>query len=591
MGPIVQHGRRNILTRMGFLTCIDGFPAFNMKRKGAMSLCPGELINLSLPPHLRYDPDNIMIWLLVPNEMSVQSQLKYFKYVTRTELNPLQGGGVAGPDGPVRIKLFGASLDLKGKEKFYNQMSVQSYCGCSHCQVHYDKGPDGPIYACARRFLPQGHPLRSSGCRFKGQVYEFIGDEVRGSPGIKTTQTLFKYAALAESHDVEHFLGQKGPMMLSHLRGIEYHKFNILEWIHNMARAFGNFMDILVGKDKQFDDRSRETCKALGVFRSVWPGQTVFLSEARSRALRMLDDASIASGNTTWCRRWLRLCGVTPETGERIADLRRRVVGMRDRALRGRIPLPNVLPPLPWRLNSMARKIVNERIMRISYPHYTPVCCIDSDSFINRAGIWRTASKLVAFLVLLVPALRGFVPKLRSGLRSLIWGLRILEGQTISVNEADAMNVERGFKVLKKADIARARTLIIEGLSMIEGCCPISVIVPAIHCLCHYAEGAELHGLLRLLWMIHFGSYVDSVCMFHTFLYFLLNVSLVFVVMQRDSIKNVRTLPGINIYPCRVWQTLLYVMVQPGFFVGREVLHRLDNLRSQSRSWSELSKW
>ena len=74
------------------------------------------------------------------------------------------------------------------------------------------------------------------------------------------------------------------------------------------------------------------------------------------------------------------------------------------------------------------------------------------------------------------------------------------------MREADSLNVERGFKVLKKTDINRARTLIIEGLSMIEGCCPVSCIVPAVHCLCHYADGAELHGLLRLLWMINFGS-------------------------------------------------------------------------------------
>ena len=111
----------------------------------------------------------------------------------------------------------------------------------------------------------------------------------------------------------------------------------------------------------------------------------------------------------------------------------------------------------------------------------------------------------IAFLVILVPALRGFVPKFRAGLRRLIWGIRILEGQCLSVAEADFLNLERGFRALKKSDIAKARILIAEGLSMIEGCCPICLIVPAIHCLCHYADGAELHGLLRLLWMMNFG--------------------------------------------------------------------------------------
>ena len=79
MGPLVRKEGKIILTRMGFLVCFDGFPAFNQNRKGAISLCPGELINLSLPPHSRYDPDNIIKWMLIPNDMASSSQLKYFQ--------------------------------------------------------------------------------------------------------------------------------------------------------------------------------------------------------------------------------------------------------------------------------------------------------------------------------------------------------------------------------------------------------------------------------------------------------------------------------------------------------------------------------
>ena len=121
MGEPIRRGGRIVLTRMGFLVCMDGFPAFNQKRKGAISLMPAELINLSLPPHMRYDPDNMMVWMLIPHDMPAESQLKYFDYVTTKELNPIATRGVDGPDGPVQIKLFGAALDLKGKEKFYHQ--------------------------------------------------------------------------------------------------------------------------------------------------------------------------------------------------------------------------------------------------------------------------------------------------------------------------------------------------------------------------------------------------------------------------------------------------------------------------------------
>ena len=112
MGAVQRVGGRIVLTRMGFLVCMDGFPAFHQKRKGAISLMPAELINLSQGPHMRYDPDNMMPWLLIPHDMPAKGQLKYFDYVTSMELNPIATEGVAGPDGPVQIKLFGAALDF-----------------------------------------------------------------------------------------------------------------------------------------------------------------------------------------------------------------------------------------------------------------------------------------------------------------------------------------------------------------------------------------------------------------------------------------------------------------------------------------------
>ena len=59
--------------------------------------------------------------------MSANCQLKYFDYISKNELNPLAATGIPGPDGLVRIKLFGAALDLKGKEKFYNQVIFEYF--------------------------------------------------------------------------------------------------------------------------------------------------------------------------------------------------------------------------------------------------------------------------------------------------------------------------------------------------------------------------------------------------------------------------------------------------------------------------------
>lgn len=328
--------------------------------------------------------------------------------------------------------------------------------------------------------------------------------------------------------------------MFSTLSGFLYHKFNHVEWMHNLARAFDNYNDFLVGRDANFDARARSSSQILGVFQDLWPAQNVNLSQARTRALANLHDDLIASGDSTWCRRWLRVCGITPPAGTRVRDLRGRVTQLRDMAVNGEpIVVVGAVNPFPYRLSALARLVVNRRVVNISYPHYTPVCHVGNDSFINKSGCWRTASKLIAFLVVLIPVLRGFVIKFRTGLRFVILGLRILEGQTLSVNECDNLNLHRGFKSLEKARIAEAKTSIIEGLSMIEGTVPVCCIVPGTHCLCHFGDGAAMHGLLRLLWMISFGWYVHDFtcfdCRSKVFTFFVLST-------QSDSTKNVKPL-------------------------------------------------
>ena len=71
---------------------------------------------------------------------------------------------------------FAQSLDLKGKEKFHDQVSVQSFAGCSHCCVTFPKGCQGPVFGVARRYLPDGHPLR----RKVSAPYEYPEQETNG---------------------------------------------------------------------------------------------------------------------------------------------------------------------------------------------------------------------------------------------------------------------------------------------------------------------------------------------------------------------------------------------------------------------------
>lgn len=387
-------------------------------------------------------------------------------------------------------------------------MSVQSYCGCSYCCIHFDEGPGCAIYSLPRRWLAPDDPLRSVNAEVDGHRYCFRNREERGQPPEKTTQSVFKNSHIARVRDLLHFLGQKGRPMLSSLRGFNYERFNLLEWMHNMARAYDNILELLVGNlDGSADRKARKTSRALGLFPAIWAQQQQYLSALRTTALAGLQDGTITRADAAWCRRWLRLCTIIPATGARVRELRELVRNLRDTAANGeRIPLTNVLAPLPWRLSAEAQEIVNKRVAGIIYSHYTPVCGLDDETFIKRTGCWRTASKLIALCVILVPALRDYVPAFRAGLRKLILGLRILEGQTYSVNEARALNVGPG-KSIKKTDIARAHRLIIRGLSMIEGSCPVACLKPAIHCLCHYGAGTQQHGMLRLLWMMSFERF------------------------------------------------------------------------------------
>ena len=195
------------IRRLALLLCVDGVPAFHQKHKGSPTLCIAELKILSLGPHLRSDPDNMLSFAIIPNEMSANKQLKYFDYFCRKELNRLHVHGVPGPDGNVKCKLFGVSLDLKGKEKFWNTIIVGGYCGCSTCQVHFDQGPGGPIYSTARLMLPAHHPLRNANCVFQGYNYVFRNQERRDHPANKTTQYVMALALMAKQRRVEHFLG------------------------------------------------------------------------------------------------------------------------------------------------------------------------------------------------------------------------------------------------------------------------------------------------------------------------------------------------------------------------------------------------
>ena len=103
--------------RIVVLYCTDGIPAF--KSKG-VSLMPGMYIILSLPPHLRYKPQYMLLSVLIPSSLKAASQKKFYDYIVANELNPLAVVGIRPRHrhSYTKVKVFGISLDLPGRDKF-----------------------------------------------------------------------------------------------------------------------------------------------------------------------------------------------------------------------------------------------------------------------------------------------------------------------------------------------------------------------------------------------------------------------------------------------------------------------------------------
>lgn len=86
---------------------------------------------------------------------------------------------------------------------------------------------------------------------------------------------------------------------------------------------------------------------------------------------------------------------------------------------------------------------------------------------LNRAR--RISQKLLGLLTILPEVLRDYVPEVRDGIRKFVLGMKLLEGRCVNAQEAMELGVPFGSRPLLPEDLEKAKTLIIEGLSMLEG--------------------------------------------------------------------------------------------------------------------------
>ena len=404
---------------------------------------------------------------------------------------------------------------MKGREKFFNQKSVNSYVGCAYCAVKFPKGCRGPIFGVARRYLCPGHRLR----RHIATPYEYLSPEPALPPPIKDTAFIKYTSKQAELHDLDHYLGQKGEPMFADLENFNYELMNPPDWTHNLARLFVWICKVLVGPNGEghasdtakvscSDNLHRVQAQKHGIFPDIWPDRPIYLDADVANMLHgvymfthttrcthidheiftynnhstNISAESIEGGTSQWCKEWWKTCRKKVPQGTRVATLRAQILEWQQ-VLKdtGRLQIDTGTGTLPWRLSPEAVKVVDARIESIVYPHGPAGCSKDGAGFIkNMNRVRRISQKLLAFLVILPTVLRDYVPELRTGLRKLVLGLKILEGRCVNAKEAMELDVAIGSRPLLEEDIDKARTLIIEGLSMLEG---ISMHAKKIACM------------------------------------------------------------------------------------------------------------
>ena len=181
------------------LFCLDGIQAFKVE---GISLLPAEFCILSLPPNERYKAENMLLFMLLPHDLPTAQQAKFFRYVVREELADLHTTGVAGH----LFRVLGISLDLKGRAPFLQQQAHNSYYGCSICTGRYEKALEGGkkvIFCGARQWLPRLSPLRKS--YYAG--FDFVREENRPPPPLRTTDSVFEAVALKQAENLRHYMG------------------------------------------------------------------------------------------------------------------------------------------------------------------------------------------------------------------------------------------------------------------------------------------------------------------------------------------------------------------------------------------------
>ena len=336
----------------------------------------------------------------------------------------------------VRLLMYGTSLDTPGRRELLAMTSVQSFYPCPHCLHVWQPGLTRPIAGGYRRFLPIGHPWRQKSWWFKGHKYEFRDIERRPPPYRRTDALVARMVARARPG--RPCCGHKAEPFLSEWEGADWER-SMCDPMHDIKCFLEGTVKCLVGKASD------------GVYKS-W-GAKDSRHRRTCQAFGMFKD--FADGTST-------------------------------------------LPP--WRLTKDQVKVMDERVRRMWWPHYTDLLTRDGQSFwIKPDRMWKAKHKWFCLMAILPTCLNGYVRALHMSLIYIINALKSLMGQVYSAIEAMRRGEEPGTRSINVPLIEFLGHQLIYGLTLLEGSYPIDHLNPALHHIVHYGHQTANVGIL--LWV------------------------------------------------------------------------------------------
>lgn len=171
---------------------------------------------------------------------------------------------------------------------------------------------------------------------------------------------------------------------------------------------------------------------------------------------------------------------------------------------------------LPWRLTAAQRASLDARTGNITWAHYIEPLYYHGASFWEKPSrMWKSRRKYRLLLYFLPVLLRDQVPRLRTAIVLLASALRRLDGQVHSYEMAKSLGILPGSRAINRAEIDAIEKDLIRALVLLEGCVPVTYLIPSMHHLVHYGEYTKTHGILRIYWMMAFERYPCHYTKYH----------------------------------------------------------------------------